>query len=425
MNVDQSKGTSKAGGGISPGVARAFRVAAWIAVAYVICDEGIWTPAHRLGVDFGKHWLAARALLGGANVYTGWELYMGFNYPQWMAFLFFWLGWMSCDTAERVWEWMLLGLLVATWWIAWRAFRPAAGTSSSQVRDGAARYWALATALTLALYLPATTCLPVGNVDPYNAVLAMGMAAALMARRDRLAGVLWAMLVLSKMLPLTLLALLVLWGRWRVIRAGAATLGLYAVLLAATGRVGYEWYFFDQIVPNITFFWRWISMSIPRAILDLTGHKALVEDSHFYRHFTMGVLLALAAAYSGALLWLRRRHYPMERAMELAFFGVPLMAPLLEFHHFVFCLPTVYLQLRRWAEGRMGTGCAWVYMVAWVHLSISHLYLDLWAGEPDQMGYIGHVSVLAILGTMAWEWVRAGRPGDAARPGRAVSLQDA
>jgi hypothetical protein len=389
-------------------MARLLRLCAWVYVGWIVGVWGIWRPFFYPAVDFGKHWLAARALADGANVYDGWELYLGFNYPQWVAFVYFWLGLTACDTAKHVWNGMNLGLLVATWWVAWQALRPlpAPTPAPSPLRAGLARHWGVTTALTLALFQPATTCLPAGNVDPYNTVLAVALAAALLARRDAWAGVWWALLILCKLLPVSLVVPLVLWRRWRVLRSAAVVLAGYGLLLAVTGRLGYEWYFLRRIVPAIGFHWRWLSLSIPRALLLLFGLSEWYNHPESYRLCTMAILLALAALYCAALWWLRRRRVSLERSLELAFLAVPLMAPLLEFHHFVFSLPTVLLMLRRWALGKMGTVWAVVYLLAWLNLAQSYTYLDLWPSNPLVMDFTALFSVAVLLVAMIWELAR-------------------
>lgn len=397
--------------GVSPGLGRLLRVCAWVFVACVVWQEGIVKPAATTGVDFGKHWLAARALLGGASVYDGWELHMGFNYPQWMAMAFFWVGLTDFETAERIWGWMLLGLLVATWWVAWRGMRPAARAPGavSPLRSGLERHWAVTTALMLALFQPATTCLPVGNIDPYNALLAVALAAALLRGRDGTAGVLWALLILCKLLPLSLLVVFVLWERWRVLRSAGWTLLGYLALLIVCGRLGYEWYFYRWIVPDITYYWRWISRSIPRGLLLASGRGDLVNDPVFYRFFTIGALAGLGGVYTAALGWMRWRKLSLERALEPAFLAVPLLAPLLEYHHFVLSLPTILLQLRRWSRGEMSAACGWIYLIAWLNLSLSYRYLELWPSNPLWMDFTSLYSIAVIVATMTYEMRRSER----------------
>src|SRR5262245_35097321 len=80
-----------------------------LAALIQIGQWGIWRPLRWPGVDYGKHWDAARAVLENRNNYfidgsRNDELWLGFNYPQATAFMFLWLGFVSRAHGEVVWK---------------------------------------------------------------------------------------------------------------------------------------------------------------------------------------------------------------------------------------------------------------------------------------------------------------------------------
>lgn len=381
------------------------RTVLWLAVTCIVLDWGIVRAWMTHGVDFPKHWLAARALLAGANVYTGWELYLGFNYPQWMAFAHFFLGLTDLRTAEHLYDLNNLAFALLCWWIGVRQYRPDGSLAPTAWRAELARHWGLLLALTLAMYQPLTTCMPAGNIDPYNAFFSLLTVGLMFRRRPVAAGVAWMLLVLCKLLPLAMLVVFVLWRCRRLMAGAGATLAAYLLLLVLTGRVGYEWFFYHQIVPEIGYYWRGISMSLPRGLMMLLGLDDRAGDRTFYSVFSVGVLAVIGLSYAAAVWWMRRRRVELERAVELTMLMIPVMAPLLEFHHFVFSLPTILLQWRRWIEGRMRPGFGVVYFLAWLNLSQSYVYLSIWNDHPMVLNFSPLLSsaVLAV-GMVVESW---------------------
>ena len=108
----------------SPYLGAALRLTAAAFIAFNLGKHGIYRPLTIHGVDYPKHWEAARAILEGRNNYIGGDLWLGFNYPQWSALATVWLGWFDVDTAQWIWKLMMLASLIGAWWIGWRSFRP-------------------------------------------------------------------------------------------------------------------------------------------------------------------------------------------------------------------------------------------------------------------------------------------------------------
>jgi hypothetical protein len=395
-------------------------LAAWFYVAWDVVDWGLIRPAGVFGIDFDKHWLAARALCLNASVYQGVDLHMGFNYPQWVAFCYFWLGFLSLSAAERAWDLFHFGALVATWAIAWRGLNPRLDPAwrlvdprKTPVRHALAMHWGLMGAVAIAIFRPVGKGLVDGNIDSYNALMAMGMVAALMTRRDGLAGVAWILLTLCKLLPVTLAGPFVLWRRWRVLGSGGAVLAVYCVMLVATGRLGYEIFFFRHIAPEISYYWRNISQSIPRVFLMFAGREDLENDPVFYPHFMMGTLAAIAAAYGVFCFWMLWRRVAFDRVIELAMLTLPLLAPLLEYHHYVLTLPTFFLQVRRWTLGGMRTRWMVLYGLLWLDVAQSYTYLDLMSHHGRWLDFSSVYAVAALAVATAIEIVLIKKPAPA------------
>ena len=374
-------------------------------IVYTILYVGLWKPMTMFGVDYDKHWQAARTILTGENNFIGGNLWIGFNYPQASAMTFAWLGLMSVEAGEKVWKLTLLGLLVFCWLMAWRVYRPgrmaAAIGENAAVNDPAAQarqafhdHWGLITAFALCAFEPATSCLYLGNIDPVSAFYAVAMVAALLLARPRWAGVIWALLTLVKMLPLALLIPVLFWRRWRVLQGFLIALAVYFVILVVTGRLGYEWFFVREIIPPIPPWWRYISITPIRFVLHLLGQDRLYDDPHTFLVISRLNVLTMAVLYTGLLAWLRRRGLAWMRGLEVAILLYLLMTPLLEYHHFVWIMPAMLLQIRRWAEGRMAPGIALALLAGYAllfgtyHFYMIYARLGLWVHFTPLIGYV-------------------------------------
>jgi hypothetical protein len=219
----------------------------------------------------------------------------------------------------------------------------------------------------------------------------------------RLAGVLWAMLVLCKLLPLSLLVVLLVWRRWRVFQSAAIVVVLYMLLLTLTGRLGEEWYLYRRVLPEIGFYWRYISMAAARALLVAAQAWHWHDNAALYRGFSIAILMLLAGMECLGLLWMRRRGIAFERALELALLMIPLLSPLLEYRHFILYLPVLMLHLRRWAQGEMRRGIAAAYLTGWMVLAQSICWLDFWPDNPLIFQFAPLGAAMLLVGTLIAE----------------------
>ncbi len=404
--ADKPVAMGQPGGTVTPGLRRLLFFAIAVFIAHQVLYLGIYKPLTIFGVDYGKHWKAARAVLEGRSTYLEPELWMGFNYPQATAFTFIWLGWMSFETAQKVWKIFLLACIVACWAMAWRALKPAAPDSMTDSRlapgdrllRGAFRaHWWLATAFATAAFMPAVSAIYIGNIDPYNALLAVAMVALLAKERPRAAGVVWALLTLVKLLPGALLIPVLLWRRGRVLAAFLATMLVYLLILIAMNRLQFEWYFFREMLPKVPSYWRNISITPIRILFDATGHGDLWNNPYAFETAARIQLALFAAAYCAVLFNLKRRGLDWMRGLEVAIVLYPILTPLLEYHHFVFMLPALYLQARRWAEGRMGWGVAGGLLAGWVMLQIGFIIGFQFSNIGEHSQYFSTLAYFAIM----------------------------
>lgn len=377
--------TTDANTSLSPRWILALKILAWAYVASVIAKHFLIRPHTMPGVDFPKHWLAPVAILEGRNLYLGDELWLYYNYPQWSALVTFWLGWFSREAAEHLWKAMNALFVVLSWFIAWRSFRlPDVETPSPAhpVRDTVQRAlsknWLLFTAVIFAAFDPAAkTVLFTGNIDPWNLLAMTAFIAALLHGRDRLAGVAWAVLCLVKMVPVLLIVPIVLWRRWRVMQGWFVFMLGYLLLLIATQRLKYEWFFVTDVMEEISFEWRWISISVPQFFLKYFLPESWNEDPQRFALFTNGVLGFFGLLMLGGIARLRQLGASFLRVLEFGIIFLPLLTPLLEGHHYAWTLPAFFLQLGRWFRGEMKEVPAAVYAVGWFVISRDFFYIDM------------------------------------------------
>lgn len=395
------------------------RVLLWGYVAFILGKHGIYRPLTQTGVDYPKHWLAARAILDGENNYTGnYWLWLGFNYPQWSALISFWIACFDIGTAEIVWKMIGLGLIVACWWIAWRCFRPEAaaegeaplqiGETRRSAAEAMRRDWPLTCAVMVALFAPAgASSLFLGQIEPMNAFLVMAFVGALLIEKEGLAGVYWAMLCLIKMIPVFLIVPIILWRRWRILKTWAIFMAVYAIVLVVTGRLQYEWFFVTEAAGKIPFRWRGISVALPRAIMLLFFPGEWRDDELHYMRFMNTGMVILCGLYVAAIAAIRRGGWSFLRSLEVAIMFIPLLSPLLENHHFAWTLPVFFLQVRRWIRGEMTAGVAFVLVLGWWLIALDYFCYNLMAHMGDWPRFISMPGAIIIIIACMIEFARA------------------
>ncbi len=364
------------------------KLTCWIFVIFMILKMGVYRPFSDHGVDYPKHWLAARVLFEGGNPYIGQELWLGFNYPQATAFAYFWLGFVDMQTGEKLFKGWMGVLLFSCWLMAWKYYRPRDVSMAvlspvlRRVHQACLDNWGLLTALAVCFYFPAWHALYLGNVDPTNAFLSMAMITFLIMGRDRPAGVAWALLSLVKMMPVFLIIPILIHRRWRMLQSFMLVMIIYFFVLLATGRLGYEWFFVKVSMPEIPFAWRDISMTPIRFILRALGlEESLYHDRHYYGLLTHASTIFFLACIGSLALWLHRRREDWLNVVEVTMLFIPVVSPLMEYYHFVWIMPAFLLQLRRWVAGQMRLSIGLWLLFGWFNLFfLSYHVQDLGLG---------------------------------------------
>lgn len=422
----------------SPAEARAvafLRCAMILFVALAAVRHGVVRPLTIHGVNYPKHWHAARAILAGESPYVGPDLYLHFNYPQFGALATCWLGWFDYRTAEFVWKGMLLACVAGVWAIAARAFRPETegGGEDGRGRVGADSpaapllslcraisgpgAWGTTCAFFVAGYSPLlATSVYLGQIDPVNGLLATAFVAAILRGRERAAGVLLAMLCLVKVMPIVLLLPLLLWRRWKILLGfGAFALG-YALLLAATGRLGHERFFVFEMAGEIPFRWREISISPHVFLATRILPPEWLDDRQRFDALATATTLAIATIHGGALVAAARRGGSFLRAIEVSLAFLPLHSPLFETHHTVWIFPVFLLQWKRWCEGRMSPVVAAGLAAGWGLVFGDSFWTEFSRLGPRSPGWFNVLYGAAIVAALsAWDALReSGRGGGSA-----------
>lgn len=405
---------------------RLLRLCMGLYVLYAFAVMGLYKPITFFGVDYDKHWYAARAILEGKSCYFRGTLWMGFNYPQAAAIPFFWLGFFSIKTSQYLWKAVLLASIVATWWLARRSYRPqpapaapaiSPASTADQVRQGIARHWGLVTALLTSIYFADSACVYLGNIDPLNGLLAVAMVAGVFSGLPLLAGVCWGLLTLIKMMPVVLIVPLLFWRQWRVLQGFLLAMAVYFLVLVALGRLGEEWYFVREAIPAIPVWWRCITISPLGFFLRLCGHQALFDEPRAFVALVRWCELVYVSLFLLLNLLMRLRRCGLVRALEVSIVFYPLLSPLLEYHHFVWIMPALFMQARRWAQGEMTPRMAVALGLAWVMLCAAFHVQDLMALKmPDLMHFAALPGYLAVLALTLADLFQSGMRNEVNRP---------
>jgi hypothetical protein len=373
-----------------------------ICVIYTLFWVVIWCPLNRAGIDYPKHWEAARALIEGKSVYRGGHLWIEFNYPQAMAFNFAWLGLLDFTLAEKLWKLFLGSCLVGSWYLAWKVYLP---SGFRRGRDAAKWGWIFA--LILGLYQPAINSLAEGNIDAYNALLIVLMTALILTGREYMAGLVWGLLISVKLLPVVLIIPFLIWRKSKILYGAGIFLAVYLVLLLLAGRLGEEWYYLTKVLPFVPDWWRHGSVSFIHLVFSWLGlEDRYITDPYFCGIWSRGFLFAIMFIYICILVVLKARGKPFLAGIESAVIIFPLLSPLFWYHHLVWILPVMLLQFSDLVQGRygrlMGAGLisGWLLIQA-PYLILRHFPIDpIWKDYGYLAGYLT-VTLLTVVSTFS------------------------
>ncbi|GAB4324381.1 MAG: hypothetical protein Kow0059_19940 [Candidatus Sumerlaeia bacterium] len=335
------------------------------------------------GIDYDKHWLAYERIARGQSPYTGEP---PDNYPAFTKPLFAWLMLFDFRTGEVMWDaWNAL-MLVGAALLAALFYRPrppaapdigeanAAGGGSgwpaarrqirALLRD---TWWAWAPFLVLT-FTPATHQFAVGNIAPTVFFLLTGWGALVASGGDRPgAGVVLAMASLIKALTAFVLLAFVLARRRRAVVGAAAVGALYVLGVTLAGWWDWEKRIYLDIWPAFTWDFRGICYGLNR-LLAQTLFPWAWSDADAFRRLSVAVSGVVLAA-SSLILWLGRGHLRTDdgfhAGLSFSLAALPLINPLLEYHHYVWLVPAWLLLWRRWAEGRIADGAFLAQLPCW------------------------------------------------------------
>lgn len=226
-------------------------------------------------------------------------------------------------------------------------------TPSEPARAWVVRHWPSVAVFALAINAPIFLEIRDGNIEPLNLVLLIALGAALLRKRDTVAGVLLAMLCLGKILPVFFLPPLLFAGRKRAVGVCVAFLALYGLVLLATGWWRWDWFLFAQTLPNVGFHYRGLSNSLV-AIAGRYLFPALFASKKAFDLTAMGIALSVVAGQVAVAIlgWpLVRRSW--RTGLSFASLSIVLMSPLLEYQHLIWAIPAYLFLIMDAVEERI------------------------------------------------------------------------
>ena len=348
---------------VSPLIEKVF-----VAVLILLCllqvgRYAVWMPLTIHGIDYGKHHIAARQIIEGKSPYIG-ENYLSFNYPVFTAVIYTWLAAFDFETGETAWDIgnglliILSALMVSLWYKPESAKRIEPSTTSQKVLAEfrqflSDRWWVVGFFLTL-YYLPVIVRMFDGNIEPTMLILMVAFGAALLNRRHKLAGVFLAFASLVKVLPVFLIIVFIIGKRWRVLLGFLTVMFVYFIFLIATGWWRWEWFFVSDVLPNAPSRWQEVSFSLASFTAGIFYPAAIEEGAKFKLWSTLVNLCFVIPVTIGVLI-ISRKALKKWFLLGVGFtaLSLPLLTPLLEYHHHVWAIVAYFFVIKLWLEGKI------------------------------------------------------------------------
>ncbi len=373
----------------------------WLAVQRVII-----VPWGAPGVDYPKHYVAARRVLAGQSPYTGGDMYLSFNYPQFVAWLNLPLAFFkSAEAAEPFWDIANIILVLLSAAIVAFGYRP--GRSRVPADSVPVIPWDAAALFAFFFFAPTSAGLRPGNLSSWDLLFITLAGWAIVRGREPHIGAFIALSSLIKLLPVLLLVPYVFAGRKKVLQGAAAVYGSYLLLLILTGGLENEWFYATRVIPHIGGYWVHVSYSIPHGLT-----RVFAPDIHADK-----VLLARLSVIWNILLILpyilmcalRRRLASEEGGrVRLLVFGcvlLPLMPPLLEYVHFVWVLPGLAAALFLQQTGRLTRGETMTLFVGFFGIAVAGPLADVLCPWNISPLLLAPLSSLMLFGYIVWRLV--------------------
>ena len=344
------------------------------------------------GIDYAKHYYAAEKVIKGGSPYVGDGMYLSFNYPQFVAWINIpLLIFGDVGQAKRAWDVFNIFLVLMTAGVAIWGCKPTgkglskpypdslpgnnaspgeaySGRSASRLFGGA--WWAPVLFITF-FYSPNTDGIRPGNIAPWVLFSTTVLGWLIIREKEYGVGVLIALCSLIKLMPALLIAPYLIGRRRRVLLGASLTWIAYLLLLLFTGAARNEWFYLTRVLPHIGQKWSYVSYSLPYVFARHFA-RSLYDNPHSMKLLTMIWMSLLLISYLVMCGW--RRDLMREKKGHILIFtlGVlllPILAPLLEYHHFVWAFPgfmcIFYLV---WLGGMPGW---YIWLCFWLFLGLS------------------------------------------------------
>ncbi|MBN1901241.1 DUF2029 domain-containing protein [Candidatus Sumerlaeota bacterium] len=304
----------------------------------------IFHPLNTTGVDFDKHYYAAEAIVNGTSPYTSHGLYLSFNYPQFVAWINLpLLLFKNVDHAEKAWDIGNVILLFLTAFLVCKGYKPGTHQISGTPEELNlidSHWWIPGLFLTF-FFSPNTDGIIEGNISQWTLFSITLAGWAIVRKRDFSIGAWIAIASMIKVMPALLILPYITGRRGKVLAGAGIVWGIYLLILLITGTWGNEWFFITRVLPNIGEYWDHISYSVPYVALRY-GSKRMYQDPGCLRLASLVWNLIWVISYIVVCLRYRENIKREKGDMLFLVMGMvllPVLPPLLEFHHFVWSFP--------------------------------------------------------------------------------------
>ena len=353
---------------------------------FIGIKELIIIPLRIEGIDFWKHYYVAEHLVKGESPYTG-DLYLSFNYPQFVAWLNLpLLIFKNIKDAERAWDIANIILVIFSACVVIWGYRPAGQGVGTfiELSSGHSRlflpWWLVAIFLTL-FFSPSTDGLRPGNLSSWVLIFIVLAGWGIHRGKDTWTGVMIALSAMIKIMPIFLLIPYILTGKKKVIAGASITFGIYIIILFVTGSVGNEIYLVANVLPHLGVRWMEVSYSIPTVITRHLFHSVHENPQQMQFIFHLWSLL-LFISYM-ATIWINRQIIKSKKGEIFIFIIgtllIPVISPLLEYHHFNWSFAGLLLAFRL-AREKLITGIPLaIIMAGYFWLSIAGRVADVFS----------------------------------------------
>jgi len=342
----------------------------------------VYKPFSMHGVDFTVLWRAAENFVQGRSVYAeppilvgadGWEV---FKYPQFSAILFSWLALLPFEIAEWCWKGLLLGTVVISMWVAYRWVSEAGNEMTPLAAPKPLldrRLLLPLVALSISMFSPLSWALQLGQVGPLLALLLLLHFWLLHRKHELLAGSVWALSILVKVVPIALIVYYLAFRRWRLLVGALGTVAVYLLALLVLGRLHDEWDYVVRVAPDIAALTKHVSRSLSH-FGELVVSGLFPGETVWMHRIQQGINGGAVLLYVLSAGWLAYRQVNQEATLASAVVGLIVISPVVEGHHFVVLLPALAIHACMWLLGQLRPTQALVILLAWLPIFVATLF---------------------------------------------------